>query len=141
MLKNIPACISPDLMHALMSMGHGDEIVLADADFPGPSGSRLLLRADGVQLTAILDAILTLFPLDSFVDCPAATMDYRAWSETEPESYAGFRDIIKRHEPAFTDFEYVERFAFYERARNAFAVVMTSEADGNVILKKGPVMM
>lgn len=141
MLRTIPACLSPDLMHALMSMGHGDEIVLADADFPGATFSRRLIRADGVPLTTLLEAILPFFPLDPFVEKPAATMDYRPWSASEPIAYASFREILHRFEPKFTDLEYVERFAFYERARQAFAVVMTAEADGNVILKKGPVMM
>jgi L-fucose mutarotase len=139
-LRNIPACISPDLMHVLMSMGHGDEIVLADADFPGPSLAKRLIRADGVALTTLLEAILPFFPLDPSVEKPAATMDYRAWSAREPASYAGVRTIVRRFEPKFSDFDYVERFAFYERARQAFAVVMTAEADGNLILKKGPIM-
>ena len=140
MLKNIPACISPDLMHALMSMGHGDEIVLADADFPGASYSKRLIRVDGVDVATLLDAILPLFPLDSFVKKPAITMDCSEWGK-EPESYERFRRIIRKHEKSFTDFELVKRFDFYKRASNAYAVVITSEADGNVILKKGPVMM
>jgi L-fucose mutarotase len=140
-LKNIPACISPDLMHALMSMGHGDEIVLADADFPGPALARRLIRADGVALPALMEAILAFFPLDPFIDKPAATMDYRPWTDHEPAAYADFRKILRRFDPKLADLEYVERFAFYERSRQAFAVVMTAEADGNLILKKGPVAM
>ena len=139
MLKNIPACISPDLMHALMSMGHGDEIVLADADFPGASYSKRLIRADGLDVATLLDAILPLFPLDSFVKKPAITMDCSEWGK-EPESYERFRKIIKKHDKSFTDFESLKRYDFYKRASNAYAVVITSEADGNVILKKGPVM-
>ncbi len=140
MLKNIPACISPDLMHTLMSMGHGDEIVLADADFPGESNSKMLLRADGVDVKILLEAILPFFPLDTFVENPVATMDCSEWGE-EPESYTEFRKIIRKHHPKFTEFEYEKRFNLYKRAANAFAVVITSEADGNVIIKKGPVMM
>jgi len=140
MLKNIPACISPDLMHALMSMGHGDEIVLADADFPGASYSKRLIRADGVDVATLLDAILPFFPLDSFVKKPVITMDCSEWGD-EPESYERFRKIIKKHEKSFTDFELLKRFDFYKRASNAYTVLITSEADGNVILKKGPVMM
>lgn len=140
MLRNIPACISPDLMHALMSMGHGDEIALADADFPAATHSRRLIRADGVDVQTLLDAILPFFPLDGFVDKPAISMDCSPWGD-EPESYQRFRTIITNHEPKFTDFELLERFEFYERARSAYAVVATSEADGNVILKKGPIMM
>ena len=140
MLRNVPGCISPDLMHALMSMGHGDEILLADADFPAATHSRRLIRADGVDVGTLLESILPFFPLDAFVEKPAITMDCSPWGD-EPESYERFRAIIGKHEPRFTDFELLERFRLYERARNAYAVVVTSEADGNVILKKGPVMM
>ena len=140
MLKNIPACISPDLMHALMTMGHGDELVLADADFPAATYSKRMIRADGVDVATLLEAILPLFPLDSFVDRPAITMDCSEWGD-EPESYGRFRKIIKKHHEPFTDFELLERFALYERAAQAYAVLITSEADGNVILKKGPVAM
>jgi L-fucose mutarotase len=140
MLRNIPACISPDLMHALMSMGHGDEIVLADADFPAETNSRGVIRADGLDVVTLLDAVLPFFPLDTFVEKPAVTMDCSEWGD-EPESYGRFRKIIKQHHKNFKDFELLKRFEFYERAKNAFAVVVTSEADGNVILKKGPVMM
>ncbi len=139
MLRNIPACISPDLMHALMSMGHGDEIVLADADFPGVTYSARLIRADGVDVGTLLAAILPFFPLDRFAEKPVLTMDCSAWGP-EPESYARFRSLIRRVEKDFKDFEYLERFEFYRRARSAYAVVLTSEPDGNVILKKGPVM-
>jgi len=137
MLRGIPNCLSPDLMHTLMSMGHGDEIVLADADFPGPSLAQRLIRADGIQLTVLLEAILSFFPLDPFTENPVLTMDYKPWSPGEPPSYALFRSIIKKHDQRFKDFDYLERFALYDRSRKAYAVVMTSEPDGNLILKKG----
>jgi len=140
MLRNIPPCISPDLMHALMSMGHGEEIVLADADFPAVSNSRRLIRADGLDVATLLEAILPLFPLDPFVDKPVITMDCSDWGD-EPESYNRFREIIRKHSDEFTDFELEKRFDLYKRAAGAYAVVVTSEADGNLILKKGPVMM
>ena len=139
MLRNIPACISPDLIHALMTMGHGDEIVLADADFPAATNSKRMIRADGIDVAALLEAILPFFPLDSFVDRPVATMDCSEWGD-EPKSYERFRKIIKKHYDKFTDFELVKRFDLYARAAKAYAVVVTSEADGNVLLKKGPVM-
>jgi len=141
MLRGIPACLSPDLMHALMSMGHGDEIVLADADFPAKTYSQTLVRADGIQIVTLLDAILPLFPLDRFVAKPAAVMDPANWGGQEPASYGRFREAIRKHAPDFQDFEYIGRFEFYRRAKQAFAVVATGEADGNIILKKGPVMM
>ena len=137
MLKNIPACISPDLMHALMCMGHGDEIVLADADFPGPTLARRLIRADGVPLAALLDAILPFFPLDPFTTKPVLTMDWKPWGPREPASYDTFRAVIRHHDSRFTDFDYLDRFALYDRAKAAYAVVMTAEPDGNLILKKG----
>jgi len=139
MLRNIPGCISPDLMHVLMSMGHGDELVLADADFPGVSYSKRLLREDGTDVTELLEAILPFFPLDTFVTHPVVTMDCTEWGEN-PESYDRFRKIIQVHDKNFGDFGYEKRFDFYERASRAFAVVITREADGNLILKKGPVM-
>lgn len=139
MLKGIPACLSPDLMHALMSMGHGDEVVLADADFPTASNAKRLIRADGLDIATLLEAILLFFPLDRFVDSPVATMDCSPWGN-EPESYERFRKIIKIHSPQFKGFELVERFALYERAKQAYAVIVTSEPDGNLFLKKGPVM-
>jgi len=140
MLKNIPACISPDLMHAMMSMGHGDELVLADADFPAESNNDCVIRADGIDVATLLEAILPFFPLDPFVEKPAITMDCSEWGD-EPESYNRFRKIIKKHYEKFTDFELEKRFDLYDRASEAFAIVVTSEADGNIILKKGPVMM
>ncbi len=139
MLRGIPSCLSPDLVYILMNMGHGDEIVFADADFPGASYAKKLLRCDGVDIATLLKAVLPFFPLDSFVENPVATMDCSPWGDP-PESYARFKQIIKKYEPKFTDFEYVERFELYKRAETAFAVVITSEADGNLFLKKGPVM-
>ena len=139
MLRNIPACISPDLMHALMTMGHGDEVVFADADFPAATYSKRVIRADGVDVETLLNAVLPFFPLDSFVDNPAITMDCSEWGD-EPESYRRFRTVIRQFYRKFTDFKHEKRYDFYKRTANAFVVVVTSEADGNVILKKGPVM-
>ena len=138
MLRGIPACLSPGLLHALTTMGHGEEIVLADADFPAATHSRRIIRADGITVGTLLEAILPLFPLDEFVERPVATMDCSKWGP-EPDSYQRFRAILRKHHPRFTDFELMERLALYERATKAYAVVATSEPDGNLILKKGPV--
>jgi L-fucose mutarotase len=140
MLKNIPGCISPDLMHALMSMGHGDEIVFADADFPAICSQRVI-RADGLQIITLLEAILPFFPLDPFVAKPAITMNPASWNGSEPPSYKTFRDILRRDDKKFQDLELIPRFDFYDRAKKAYAIVATGEADGNLILKKGPVAM
>ena len=137
MLRRIPACISPDLMHAIMSMGHGDEIVFADGDFPAATYSRRLIRADGHRVVTLLEAMLPFFPVDTFVEKPILTMDASDWSEEEPPSYHDFRNVIKRHDGRFKDFGYLKRFDFYDRARHAFAVVATSEPEGNLLLTKG----
>ncbi len=139
MLKNIPACISPDLMHALMSMGHGDEIVLADADFPGASYSKRLIRADGVDVATLFDAILPFFPLDSFVDKPVAIMVPVGKDAKQPENWKEFREVISKINRDSVDFDHIERYDFYKRAKDSFAVVVTSELDGNIILGKGVV--
>jgi L-fucose mutarotase len=138
MLKGIPPILSPDLLKILMEMGHGDEIVLGDGNFPSASMAQRLARSDGNKVPPLLDAILGLFPLDPFVERSVALMAVIPGDSTKPAIWEQYRGIIQRHEK-FTDFEYVERFAFYERAKKAYAVVATSEAApyANIILKKG----
>ena len=139
MLKGIPNVISPDLLKILMEMGHGDELVIADGNFPAASLAQRLVRADGLGGATMLNAILQLLPLDQYVSAPVALMAVVAGDTVKPVIWDEYRTIITRHEPAFTDFEMVERFAFYERAKKAYAVLATSEAAqyANVILKKG----
>ena len=139
MLKGIPNEISPELLKILMEMGHGDELVIADGNFPAASVAQRLVRADGLGGTVMLDAILQLMPLDQYVPAPVALMAVVAGDTVQPVIWDEYRAIIAQHEPAFTDFELVERFAFYERAKKAYAVLATSEAAqyANVILKKG----
>jgi L-fucose mutarotase len=138
MLKGISSVISPDLLKILMEMGHGDEIVLADGNFPAASVAQRLARSDGNQVPGLLEAVLKLFPLDPFVEHPAALMAVVPGDSSKPTIWETYKEIIQRHEK-FSDFEYVERFAFYERARRAYAVVATSESAvyANIILKKG----
>jgi L-fucose mutarotase len=136
MLKEIPGCISPELMCYMMQMGHGDELILADRDFPGHTFAKRVIRADGLSVATLLDAILKFFPLDPFVDKPVAMM---APTDEEPVEWAEFRKIVTSHDKSVTDFEFVERFEFYERTKGSFVVVVTGEPDGNVILKKGVV--
>lgn len=138
MLKNIPACISPELMSAMMCMGHGDELVLADGDFPAETYSKRVIRADGLTICTLLEAILLFFPLDPFTEKPIMIM---AAMGKEPKNWKKYRKIIAGFEKRFRDFEHIERFEFYKRAQNAFAVVVTSEPDGNIILKKGVVAL
>ncbi|NLF74871.1 MAG: L-fucose mutarotase [Chloroflexi bacterium] len=138
MLKGISSIISPELLKILMEMGHGDELVIGDGNFPAASMSQRLVRADGHGVPALLDAILALFPLDTFVEKPVALMEVVPGDNFQPVIWEEYRKIIQRHEP-FTDFEYVERFAFYDRARQAYAILATGETSlyANVILKKG----
>ena len=138
MLKGISSILSPDLLKILMEMGHGDEIVLADGNFPAASMARRLIRSDGNQVAPLLEAVLKLLPLDPFVERPVALMAVVPGDSSQPTIWEKYRQIIQNYEK-FSDFEYVERFAFYERARRAYAVVATSETAvyANVILTKG----
>jgi L-fucose mutarotase len=129
------------MLYHLMRMGHGDELVLADGDFPAETYSSRIVYAYGLGIPELLEAILPLFPLDPFVEKPAAIMAMVDKSAPEPKAWSAYRSIIAGHEKRFGDFEYVERFDFYKRAKDAFLVVATTEPDGNVILKKGVVMM
>ncbi len=139
MLKGIPPILSPDLFAALLAMGHGDELVIADGNFPSASVARRLFRADGHGVPELLDAILRFFPLDSFVPSAVALMAVVPGDTARTDIWEEFRGIVRRYEPGFREFELVERFAFYERARGAYAVLATSEQAvyANVILKKG----
>jgi L-fucose mutarotase len=139
MLKKISPVISPDLIKVLMEMGHGDELVIADGNFPAASIAQRLVRADGLGCLSLLDAILSLFPLDQYVETPVALMAVVPGDPYKPVIWDDYRKIIQQHESTFTDFDYVERFAFYERARKAYAVLATSEMAlyANIILKKG----
>ncbi len=138
MLKGIPAILSPDLLKILMEMGHGDEIVIADGNFPAASMAQRLIRADGHGVPPLLDAIMRLFPLDTFVERPVALMAVVPGDSYQPVIWDEYQQIIQRYE-AFSQFEYVERFAFYERAKQAYAVIATGEMAlyANIILKKG----
>ena len=139
MLVGISPLIGPELLSTLCRMGHGDEIVLADAHFPGESCSRRCLRADGLLIADLLEGILPLFALDTYVDHPVATMAPVPGDQLDPAVESSYRQVIDRHWPDTPAIEEVERFAFYERTREAFAVVMTGDTAkyGNIILKKG----
>lgn len=139
MLKNVPNVLSPELMKILMEMGHGDEIVLADGNFPAASVAQRLIRCDGHGVPEILEAVLKFFPLDIYVDRPVALMAVVPGDDTKPTIWQEYRKIVKAGGEKFSDFEFVERFAFYERAKKAYAVVATSEKAlyANIILKKG----
>ncbi|MCX7711153.1 MAG: fucose isomerase [Clostridia bacterium] len=142
MLKGIPKIISSELMKILMDMGHGDEIVIADGNFPATAYGQRLVKCDGHGVPEILDAILKFFPLDVYVERPAALMEVVPGDDTKPVIWEEYDEIIKKHDSTFKGFESVERFAFYERAKKAFAVAATGESAlyANIILKKGVVV-
>lgn len=139
MLKGISPLLSPELLATLHRMGHGDEIVLADAHFPGESFNERVLRADGLDIAELLDAILPLLELDAYVPAPLLMMAAVEGDTLDPAVEERYRRAVDRHAPGTPAIARLERFAFYERTRGAFAVVMTGELAkyGNLILKKG----
>ena len=139
MLRNIPAILSPDLLMILRAMGHGDEIVIADANFPATSMGQRVARLDGIPATEVLEAVLRIMPLDAFVDDPAQTMQVVGDPSAVPEIVARFQEIVNNEADNPAQIRSLERFAFYERAKAAYAIVQTGETRlyGNIILKKG----
>ena len=139
MLKGIPNIISPELLKILDEMGHGDEIVIGDGNFPAASNAQRLIRCDGHNVPELLDAILQLMPLDSYVDSPVMLMQTTNGDPT-PEIWAEYQNIVNKNNGE-TKMSEIERFAFYERTRKAYAVIATSEMAlyANIILKKGVV--
>jgi len=139
MLKGLSPLLSPDLLHVLASMGHGDEIVLADANFPAATHARRLVRMPGVDAPQVLEAVLSVLPLDDFVDRPAWTMQVVGDANAVPVVVQAFNASLHRYGAAASS--PLERFAFYQRAAAAFAIVATGECRvyGNILLKKGVV--
>jgi L-fucose mutarotase len=139
MLKGIDPILSPDLLSILRSMGHGDEIVIADANFPSASMAQRLIRLDGLTATAVADAVLSVVPLDDFAPEAAWRMEVVGDPGAEQPIFDEFRRIIAGREGTRFHLIALERFAFYERARSAVAIVATGEVRlyGNIILKKG----
>lgn len=140
MLKGIPSILTPDLLKIMMEMGHGDELIIADGNFPAASIATRLIRLDGNMVPELLEAILKFFPLDQYVKLPVALMQVVPGDPYKPAIWEKYKTICQK-QPNFTEFEMVERFAFYERAKTAYAVIATSETAqyANIILKKGVV--
>ncbi len=138
MLIGIPKILSPELLKILCEMGHGDEIVIADANFPAASNAKRLVRADGINIPDLLSAILSVMPLDQYDSshfvlmekCEGDTADTSVWNE--------YRRELDKVSPE-TEMEFAERFDFYERAKDAYAIVASGESRqyANIILKKG----
>ncbi|VBB09682.1 d-ribose pyranase rbsd/l-fucose mutarotase fucu [Lucifera butyrica] len=140
MLKGIPDIISPELLKILHEMGHGDDLVIGDANYPAASNAQRLVRCDGHGVPVILDAILQLFPLDCYVEIPVALMQVVPGDPTVPEIQAEIRSVVSKYEErGDTAIEYLERFDFYERAKQAYAIVATTEKKlyGCMLIKKG----
>lgn len=139
MLKGIPTILPPELLKILMEMGHGDELVIADGNFPAASHAQRLVRCDGHGAQPLLDAVLQLFPLDTYVERPVALMAVVPGDDYRPDIWPAYKKTIRKREPRFKEFEMMERYAFYDRARKAYAIVATGELAryANLILKKG----
>lgn len=141
MLKGVPAIIPPALLKILCEMGHGDEITIGDANFPGCSLCDRVIRMDGHGVPEILDAILSLIPLDQYTEHPAALMQVVPGDRTETPIWENYKQILGEHEERGAEcLEQIERFAFYDRVKEkSYAVIMSGEKAtyANIILKKG----
>ena len=140
MLNGISPIISPDLLNALYRMGHGDELLLADAHYPGDTFGKQVIRADGVGIPELLTATLKLFPLDTYVSKPLAMMAAVSGDELDPDVEQAYRNAItEAGVEAGIGIERLDRLPFYERSKSCYAIVMTGEMAkyGNIILKKG----
>lgn len=141
MLKGIPSVLSPDLLKILMEMGHGDEIVIADGNFPSAAIAQRLVRLDGHGVNEILDAVMRFFPLDTYTSEPVGLMAVVPGDDVKPTIWEDYKATISKYEPEKCKIQFIERFDFYERAKKAYAVVATGETAiyANIILKKGVV--
>ena len=144
MLKGISPLLSPALLKALCEMGHGDELVIADGNFPAESVGKdaVVVRADGHGGADILDAVLALLPLDAYIDKPVALMQVVPGDDCPtPAIWDTYEALLQKHEPEHCDIEFMERFAFYERAKKAYLIIATGETAiyANILLKKGVV--
>ena len=142
MLKNIPPILSPEMLKVLCEMGHGDRLVIADANFPAASVGKdaIVLRADGHSATDLLDAILTLFPLDTYVEHPVSLMQLMPGDTVKTPIWDEYKAIVAKHDARGADaFAEIERFAFYEESRKVYAIIATGEKAlyANVMLQKG----
>lgn len=140
MLKNIPKILSPELLKILSAMGHGDEVVIADANFPSETFSKRLVRADGISGADMLDAVMSVIPLDTYSASNFILMKTEAGDPT-PQIWDAYRKTAADHDKNVRE-ERLVRTDFYERAKTAYAVIATGEERiyANVILKKGVIL-
>ena len=144
MLKNIPPILSPELLMVLAEMGHSDRLVIADGNFPAESMGRdaIVIRADGHGVPELLDAILQVFPLDTYVEHPVNLMEVMPGDTVETPIWDTYKEIVAKHdERGASCVGNIERFAFYEEAKKAYAIIATGEKAvyANVMLQKGVV--
>lgn len=141
MLKNTPKIISPELLKVLCEMGHGDEIVIADGNFPAAANAKNLVRADGIGAVQMLDAVLQLIPLDQYDNNNFVLMQKCAGDAADVSIWDDYKTVLNKYEPAAT-VSFEERFDYYERAKKAYAIIATGEEKqyANIILKKGCVL-
>lgn len=139
MLKNIDPLLSPNLLKHLRAMGHGDEIAIVDANFPASSSARRLVRLDGASATEVLRAVLSVLPVDSYGKDPAIRMQVVDRPDEMPSICEEFQNLLTAATLSRVSLATVERFEFYDRTRNAYAVVATAERRpyGNILLRKG----
>jgi L-fucose mutarotase len=139
MLRGLSPLLTPDLLHILAAMGHGDEITIADANYPSTSNAKRLVRLDGANTRRALQAILSVLPLDSFVATPVHCMAVVGQPDEVRPAVAEFQSVVDKLAGFPVAIARIERFAFYERAKQSFAIVAMSERRlyGNIILTKG----
>ena len=145
MLKGIPKILSPELLKVLCEMGHSDRIVIADGNFPSESMGKdaIVIRCDGHGVPEILDAILKLFPLDTYVEHPVNLMEVMPGDTVETPIWDTYKEIVSKHDERGAEaVGNIERFAFYEEAKKAYCIIATGEKAvyANVMLQKGVVI-
>jgi len=142
MLKNISKLLSPQLLKTLCEMGHGDEVVIADGNFPSHGVNANVIRADGLGGAEILDAVLSVFPLDTYANENCMLMEVVKGDNVKTPIWDEYKKILSAHEKDKAKIAYLERDAFYERAKKAYSVIATGESAlyANIILKKGVVI-
>lgn len=144
MLKNIPKILSPELLKVLCEMGHSDRIVIGDGNFPAEAMGKnaIVIRCDGHGVPEILDAILQVFPLDIYVDKPVSLMEVMKGDTVETPIWEDYKKIVSKYDKRGAEaIGTIERFAFYEEAKKAYAIIATSENAlyANIMLQKGVV--
>ena len=142
MLKNVPKLLSPELLKILCEMGHSDRIVIGDGNFPAETMGKnaKVIRYDGQDIPALLDAILRVFPLDTYVEKPVSLMEVMAGDTVETPIWDVYKDIVAKYDSRGGDaVGNIERFAFYEEAKKCYAIIASGEKAiyANLILQKG----